>query len=145
MLELRAFCAAFFEEHIRDNTAATARELLDAFSNLICHSPLLFARARAVIPELQLHIPESEMTQLNPNIQRVLQVVENCGRSSDCIGDHLIEESAWTRLAKDGQEQFKKKGERIAKDLEENRAGHSGFPLRSGMFQTRLQNEMSRV
>ncbi len=134
MIELRAFCAAFFEEHVRDSSSTTDQELLDQFSTLICHSTLLFARARAVIPELQRPIPKNTLMQMNPNIQRVLQRSEDLCGLPDSSWDHLIEESAWTRLAKDGEVQFKKEAERIAQNLKGNRPVDSGSPLRSGMY-----------
>lgn len=144
MVELRAFCAAFFEQHVRDHSSTTSQKLLDRFLDLICHSSLLFARARAVIPELQLQISNSKMMHLDPNIQRVLHSTEDLRGSPESIWDHLIEESAWTKLAKDGQEKYKKEAESIAKGLKENRAGESGSPMSSGMYPNHLQNEMSR-
>lgn len=133
MIELRAFCAAFFEEHVRDHSPTNSPKLLDRFLDLICHSNLLFARARAVIPELQLQNSKSKLMHSNPSIQRVLQLTEELRGSPDSIRDHLIEESAWTRLAKDGQVQYTKEAERIAKVLKENCASISGSPIPSGM------------
>lgn len=134
MIELRAFCAAFFDEHIRDSTTTTGRELLVKFFNLICHSTHLFARAQAVIPELQpSHMSQSEMKHMNSNVQRVLQVTEDLRRSSHTRFDNLAEESAWTKLAKNGEEQVKKEAERLAKETTKSEASGSASPLRSCM------------
>ncbi len=133
MVELRAFCAAFFEEHVRDHSPTSDQKLLNEFISLICHSNLLFARARAVIPELQLQSSKNNTVHENPNVHRVLQLTKDLRGSPDSIWDHLIEESAWTRLAKDGHEQYKQETQRNAKDMKENRADNSDSPLCSGM------------
>ena len=67
MIELRAFCADFFEKHIR-TSAGTNEEEIAAFLALITHSPKFFARARAVIPEFQADDLESSYPNDNVRV-----------------------------------------------------------------------------
>lgn len=122
MIELRAFCAAFFELNIRANTAIE-ETLFAKFITLITTSTKFFARAQAVVPELQGQ--QNETTYVNPNVQRVLQGTLELHSSNPKDWENLIEESAWTRLAQDGQEQFAKELERVAKTPQEHKR-HTG-------------------
>lgn len=69
MLELRAFCADYFDKHIR-NSVNPDEEDVAAFLGLITQSPNFFARARAVIPELQTpDVDLSHLNDLNDNVK----------------------------------------------------------------------------
>ena len=48
MVELRVFCASFFESHVRHNMDPTPEETMTKFIKLITDSDFFFARARAV-------------------------------------------------------------------------------------------------
>lgn len=126
MIELRAFCAAFFEEHIRGSTEATDQALLIKYITFITSSKSFFARARAVIPELQLSVPASTLSKMNPNIQRVLELTEDLRRSPDTEPGKLVEDSAWSKLAKGGLEQRAKQDERLAKESKGHTKQSSG-------------------
>lgn len=107
MLELRAFCADFFEKRIR-TSVNTNEEDIAAFLTLITHSPNFFARARAVIPELQAPAGESFPSILNDNVQVFLYATQDVRGPPGKKWEHLPEEPAWTRLAKDGFENYTK-------------------------------------
>ena len=103
MIRLRAFCAEFFKENVRGNTEkATDEELLDKFTTLITTSRPIFARARAVIPELQ--VPPRQIELINPRIRRVLQLTEQLNGSPESGWSALPEDAVWARLTGDGQE-----------------------------------------
>ena len=116
MIELRAFCAAFFDQLVRVRAPPINDHLLARFVTLITSKAALFARARAVIPELQLRLLNSEMAHLHPNVQRVLQATEDLRRSPDADGGVLIEGSVWSRLAQDGQERFGSEAEVVMRE-----------------------------
>ena len=119
MIKLRAFCAAFFEEHIRDRTKAIDQDLLAKFIKLITFNEYFFARAQAVIPELQSLTPLDGIPHMSSNIQRVLELTEHLRRGVDKSPITLPENPVWSKLAKDGLEQYyAKEAERLAPKTE---------------------------
>lgn len=138
MIELRAFCAAFFEENLRAQAKSMDQDLLTNFISLIAGSKKVFARARAVIPELQLLGP-SDTSKMNPNVQRVMQLTEHLRRWPDADYDDLPEESVWSKLAKDGEAQrAKEAGVLFKKSLGHKRqASAASSPLRPRKLSTR--------
>lgn len=106
MLELRAFCAEFFSKRIRSatNTDNTSNDDVASFLALISYSPSYFARARAVIPELQA--PDVEYS--NPEVMVFLYSIRDLMGPRLKKGDFLPEEQAWAKLAKEGMENFAK-------------------------------------
>lgn len=105
MLELRAFCADFFDKRVR-NSANLQGEDIASFIALITYSAGFFARARAVIPELQA--PDVGSTHPNVNVQAFLYATHGARGEPGQKLDFLPEESAWTKLAKDGMDNFSK-------------------------------------
>lgn len=101
MLELRAFCADFFQKHIRTGVK-TREEDSVSFLALIMHSTSFFARARAVIPELQAS--EVDSFHPNQNVQLFLLATQGMRGPPGKEWEFLPEEPAWTKLAKDGME-----------------------------------------
>ncbi len=101
MIELRAFCAEFFEKHIR-TSVGTDEEDIAAFLALITHSPNFFARARAVIPEFKA--PDLESSYPNENVRVFLDATRDVRGSLGKEWEFLPEESAWTKLIKDGMD-----------------------------------------
>lgn len=118
MLELRAFCADFFDKHVR-TSVKIEEEHITIFLALITSSQSFFARARAVIPELQ--IPDVESSHPNENVQVFLSATRGARGPSGKQWEFLPEESAWMKLAKDGMENF-------AKNLASNVMGHKKQP-----------------
>lgn len=118
MLELRAFCADFFDRHVRAS-ADTDQEDIANFLALITHSSIFFARARAVIPELQA--PDVESSHPNVNVQVLLHATRGMRGPPGEKWEFLPEEPAWTKLAKDGMENS-------ANDLTESETGHEKQP-----------------
>ena len=100
-LELRAFCAEFFDRHIR-TSVKTDEEDIAAFLALITYSQSFFARARAVIPELQA--PDVESSHPNENVQVFLYAIRDMRGPPGMKWEFLPEESAWTKLAKEGMD-----------------------------------------
>ena len=105
MLELRAFCADFFEKRIRIGTK-TDEDAIASFLALISHSPSYFARARAVIPELQA--PDVEYANPNNEVKVFLYATSSMRGQSGKKWDLLPEEPAWTELAKEGMKNLEK-------------------------------------
>lgn len=103
MLELRAFCAEFFQKRIRSATN-TDNDDLTSFLALISYSLNYFARARAVIPELQA--PDVEYSNPNPEVKVCLYATRDLRGPPLKKWDFLPEEQAWAKLAKEGMEQF---------------------------------------
>ena len=101
MIELRAFCADFFDKHIR-TSVGTDEEDIAAFVTLITHSPNFFARARAVIPEFEA--PDLESIYPNENVRVFLDATRDVRSSLGKKWEYLPEESAWTKLIKDGMD-----------------------------------------
>lgn len=98
MIELRAFCAAFFETHVRNRTDADTEDIA-AFVALITHSQATFARARAVIPELQLPDGEPFFLNSNANVQELHSATKHL---RGLRWESLLEEPAWGRLVTAG-------------------------------------------
>ena len=132
MLELRAFCADFFQKRIR-NGDSTEEEDIASFLALIIHSPSYFARARAVIPELQA--PESEYSNPNDNVKVFLYATRGMRGPPGKKWDYLPEEPAWTKLANDGREI-------VGKDLTYNGTGHKEH-LSDASSRTSLRKHIS--
>ena len=108
MLELRTFCADFFEKHVRTNAHLDDQDMA-SFLDLVTHSPMFFARARVVIPELQA--PEMEPSHLSNSSQNVhvfLYATRALRGGPGKKSELLPEESAWTKLVKDGMGMFMK-------------------------------------
>ena len=104
MVELRVFCADFFDDHIRGDAETIDQSSLIRFVSLIASSETLFTRARAVVPELQSYPSPNETPHPNPNIQRVLQLTEDLRRlPPPDFGEHM-EDVVWKRVAKDRRE-----------------------------------------
>lgn len=113
MIELRAFCAEFFEKEIAVNNKATDEVRMTSYLKLITYSPNFFARARAVIPELQTSQEES-FHQSNPNVQAAIDATYILRGHSDTKWEFLPEEPAWSKLVKDERERLVKAHERQA-------------------------------
>ena len=111
MLELRAFCAEFFDKRIRNETGTNDQDI-QAFITLVCHSSNYFARARAVIPELQGPL-DVEPSNWNPHVTYFVLATRAMRGPSDKQWDLLPEEPVWTELARAGME-----------NLEQNLARH---------------------
>ena len=87
-----------------------------SFLALIMHSPSFFARARAVIPELQA--PEIDSFHPNQNVQLFLLATQGVRGPPGKEWEFLAEEPAWTKLAQDGMENLAKMS---AKDMTEHK------------------------
>ena len=120
MLELRAFCADFFNKHIRTSVDTDEQDIA-AFLALITQSSGFFARARAVIPELQVPDVESSLSNENESVQLFLDATRGARGPSGKQWEFLPEEPAWTKLAKDGMEH-------LAKDLANKGLVHQKQP-----------------
>ena len=100
MIELRAFCADFFDKRIRSSsTNPASKEEINSFIALLRHSRGYFARARAVIPELQF----PNLSYSNPNM-RVKTILFHTHEMRDPQGQNwadLPEERAWLDFAKE--------------------------------------------
>ncbi|CAD6588211.1 MAG: hypothetical protein ASARMPREDX12_003193 [Alectoria sarmentosa] len=108
MLELRAFCADFFEKHVRTN-ANLDNEDMASFLNLVTHSPMFFVRAREVIPELQAtEVEPPHLSDSSHNVQIFLYATRALRGAPGKKWEFFPEESAWTKLVKDGMGMFLK-------------------------------------
>ena len=116
MLELRAFCADVFDKLVR-TTVNMEEEDIKCFLTLITHSPGFFARARAVIPELQAPDVESFHPIENRNLKVLLRATRSARGPPGKKWEWLPEELAWTQLAKDGMEN-------VVQDLKNHGTGH---------------------
>ena len=101
MIELRVFCASFFESHVRHNTTLTDLFLNTKFLRLITHSTFFFLRARAVIPELQ--VPSTILSHENVNIRRLLLGTQELRGPPGKKWSIPTEELAWSKLSSDGR------------------------------------------
>ncbi len=107
MVELRVFCASFFECHVRHNMNPAPEEMMTKFIKLITNPDFFFARARAVIPELQ--VPNTETFHKNINTRRILlETQEFRGPPGKRWSIHA-DESAWSKLSNDGRAILEKK------------------------------------
>ena len=107
MIDFRAFCADFFERHVRPSTP-TDEAMMAKFIKLITRTEILFARARAVIPELQ--VVQDESSHENANIHHVLLATRELRGSVMKRWSNLPEDLAWTKLASSGRELMEKEG-----------------------------------
>ena len=136
MLELRAFCAEFFDKHIRTSVSRD-EEVIASFLALITYSSNFFARARAVIPELQA--PDVLSSHPTENVQLFLSATRHMRGPPSKQWEFLPEEPAWTRLAKDGMEDLTRN---LANDVidhqslpsDTNPSGSPGKPLSFSHF-----------
>lgn len=134
MLELRAFCADFFEKHVRTN-ANLDNEDMASFLNLVTHSPMFFARAREVIPELQApEVEPSHLSKSSHNVHIFLYATRALRCAPGKKWELLPEESAWTKLVKDGMGMFMKnlvnegKGHKKQASDASFRSSHGKYP-----------------
>ena len=99
MIDFRTFCAAFFETYIRTKTS-TDDFYMTRFIKLITRAEVLFKRARAVIPELQ--VPQEQSCHDNANIQQVLLATRELRGSKTKRWSNQPEELAWLKLVTEG-------------------------------------------
>ena len=107
MLELRVFCASFFESHVRHNMNPAPKETMTRFVKLITDSEFFFARARAVIPELQ--VPNTVSFHENINTCQVLLETQKFRGPPGKRWSIHADESAWSKLSNDGRAMLEKK------------------------------------
>ena len=101
MLELRVFCASFFESHVRHNMNPAPEETMARFIKLITDSGFFFARARAVIPELQ--VPNTVSFHENINTCHILLETRRFRGPPGKRWSIPADESAWSKLSNDGR------------------------------------------
>ena len=101
MTKLRAFCTSFFDRSVRHKTDPTNEEMISKFIKLITHSDFFFARARAVIPELQ--VPNTVISHENIDICRILIETQKFRGSPGKKWSITPDESAWSKLSEDGR------------------------------------------
>lgn len=116
MLELRAFCADFFDNRVRNRVDTDPADIA-AFVTLITHSQELFARARAVIPELQIPEGEPLLPNSNADVQEVHVATQYLRGPPGLQWEYLPEEPAWAQLITVGMNQE-------AKNVVNNGTGH---------------------
>ena len=107
MVELRVFCASFFESHVRHNMGPAPEEMMVRFIKLITDSEFFFARARAVIPELQ--VPNTVSFHENINTCRILLDTQRLRGPPGKRWSIHADESAWSKLSSDGRAMLEKK------------------------------------
>ena len=107
MVELRVFCASFFEHHVRHNTNPTLEQTMTKFIKLITDSDFFFARARAVIPELQ--VPNTVSFHEDINICRILLETQKLRGQPGKKWSIHADESAWSKLSNDGRAMLERK------------------------------------
>ena len=98
MLELRSFCVAFFEQHIRVASRVVDVALLENFTALIMSSKEFYQRAKAVLPELQIQTASQRNAQSNANVQCVWELISLAGHLSGQPGTEdgwMAEEDLW--------------------------------------------------
>ncbi|MCJ1450909.1 hypothetical protein MMC28_001243 [Mycoblastus sanguinarius] len=122
MVELRAMCADFFDREVRVNTN-TDQIAMAKFIKLITHTNTFFARARAVIPELQ--VPQQEVSHSYANIQHVLHATQDHRGPPDKRWDPLTEAPFWSQLTKDGRAAKEKEHKRQASTTTQDRRSPS--------------------
>ena len=103
MIELRAFCAAFFQERVR-RRADVDEEDVRSFLALIVHSPSYYARAHAVIPELQLS--DAESCILGSHVKAIVCTARAMMGLQPDRWELLPEEPAWAELIQAGMKTF---------------------------------------
>lgn len=107
MVELRVFCASFFESYVRHNMNPAPEETMTRFIKLITDSEFFFARARAVIPELQ--VPNTVSFHENINTCHVLLETQRFRGPPGKRWSVQADESAWSKLSNDGRAMLEKK------------------------------------
>lgn len=136
MLELRVFCASFFESHVRHNMSPGPEETMASFIKLITNSEFFFARARAVIPELQ--VPNTVSFHENINTCHVLLETQRFRGPPGKRWSIHADESAWSKLSNDGRAMLEKK----ASEQREQGSNVSAGPVTSSMSSFSLQLPM---
>ena len=119
MIELRHFIADYFTTHIRAEHTPTAssgnldedQHNFQAFIRLVTYSPAFFARARAVVPELQLHHSE-DVSHLNLKIEALLKATMDLRGGDDRRGQDLPEEIVWQKHL-DRQRELERETEKL--------------------------------
>jgi len=123
MTSLRQFCFEHFETHIRASPSRPAShdENLVGFIELITASEPIFARARAVIPELQVPKQDTEIHHDNGKIQFLLIATNEMRGPPGKVWDVLPEEAVWRK-----QREIQAKGQRNAnaQDLKLSKSSH---------------------
>ena len=107
MVELRVFCASFFESHVRHNMNHNPEETMTKFIKLITDSEFFFARARAVIPELQA--PNTVSFHEDINICHILLETQKFRGPPGKKWSIHADESAWSKLSNDGRAMLERK------------------------------------
>ena len=107
MVELRVFCASFFEHHVRHNIDPLPERTMTKFIKLITASDFFFARARAVIPELQ--VPNTVSFHEDINICRILLETQRFRGQPGKKWSIHADESAWSKLSNDGRAMLERK------------------------------------
>ena len=136
MVELRVFCASFFESHVRHNMDPTPEETMTKFIKLITDSDFFFARARAVIPELQ--VPNTVSFHENINTCRILLETQKFRGLPGKKWSIHADESAWSKLSNDGRAILEKN----ASEQREQGSDVSAWLVTSGTFPISLQLPM---
>lgn len=119
MLELRAFCASFFDAHVRrtaDAKNTVHEEAIESFLALIIHSPQFFARARAVIPEFQVpsdfvveeSSSSSSASSWSDGVKVLVEATKGWRGPKGKTWESLPEEPAWEKLAMEGRENLER-------------------------------------
>lgn len=147
MLELRAFCADYFDKHIR-KSINTNEEDVATFLALITHSPTFFARARAVIPELQApDVESSHLSDLNDNVKVFLYATRGVRGPPGKNWEFLPEEPAWTKLAKDGMDNLTRNLAKEGKGHQKQASDASsrGSPGKQRAFLQPHENQLTTV
>ena len=136
MVELRVFCASFFESHVRHNMNLTPEETVIKFIKLITDSTFFFARARAVIPELQ--VPNTVSFHEDINICRILLETQKFRGPPGKKWSIHADDSAWSKLSNDGRANL----ERKASEQGEHQSDTSTWLVASGVSPLSLQQPM---
>lgn len=106
MIKFRKFCVDYASYHLHDDKGNVYNQSLTQFVSLIAHSDQLFARARAVIPELQMP-GEQTSSHASPMLHSLLHATLDLRGSADKMWEPLPEEPVWKKHLE--QEENKKK------------------------------------
>ena len=136
MVELRVFCASFFESHVRHNMDPAPEDTVTKFIKLITDSNFFFARARAVIPELQ--VPNTVSFHEDINICRILLETQKFRGPPGKKWSIHADDSAWSKLSNDGRAIL----ERKASEQGEQDSDVSAWVVTSGTSPLSLQQPM---
>ena len=108
MMKLRQFISDYFTQnicladpgstqHFHDDHDRHAQDFnIQPFLGLITYSPAIFARARAVIPQLQIS-QHQEVCHPNPNIEALLMATMDLRGQQYGSGEELPEEVVWQK------------------------------------------------